>query len=188
MSGKTAVVVVYESMFGNTQRVAEAISEGLRSTLTVELLRVDQAPDVLPAEVQLLVVGGPTHAFSMSRSSTRGSASAQGTVVMPVETGIREWLGQLRHEDRAAVVATFDTRVAKARRLPGSAAKAAAKVLRRQGFTSLAGSASFYVDDSPGPLSEGELARARAWGRSLAAQVRPAETDSTDPTVDRRAK
>jgi hypothetical protein len=187
MSEKAVSLVVYESMFGNTERVAGAIAEGLRSKARVELVRVDQAPRVLPAGLELLVVGGPTHAFSMSRAGTRSGASEQGAVVMPVEAGIREWLDQLRQEGGPATVATFDTRVTKVRRLPGSAAKAAAKVLRRRGFKSLAASASFFVEDSLGPLSEGELDRARAWGRGLAAQLWPAGTDSTDPAADRSA-
>ena len=187
MSEKVHAFVVYESMFGNTERIAKAIGEGLGSTVEVELVRVDQAPKVLPADLELLVVGGPTHAFSMSRSSTRDSASAQGTIVMPSQIGIREWLDQLRHEKGAPVVATFDTRVTKVRRLPGSAGKAAAKVLRRNGFKLLAKSASFFVEDSLGPLSDGELDRARAWGESLAAQLRPQGQVQTDPPVERRS-
>jgi len=125
--------VVYESMFGNTEKVARAIREGLEQAVDTELARVDRCPATVPAGVRLLVVGGPTHAFSMSRASTRAEASSQGDVVMPPETGIREWIDGLDPPDGRVVVATFDTRVTKARRLPGSAAKAAARALRRRG-------------------------------------------------------
>jgi hypothetical protein len=186
MSENAQALVVYESMFGNTEQVAEAIGEGLRSKVEVEVVRVDRAPDVLPDSVELLVVGGPTHAFSMSRPSTRDGASAQGTVVMPSQVGIREWLDRLRPHDGTAVFATFDTRVTKVRRLPGSAAKAAAKVLRRRRLGVVAESVSFFVEDSTGPLSEGELDRARAWGVSLAARFEPRGMGTTNPAVQPR--
>ncbi|TCM50562.1 flavodoxin domain-containing protein [Kribbella sp. VKM Ac-2568] len=186
MSENAQALVVYESMFGNTEQVAEAIGEGLRSKVEAEVVRVDRAPEVLPDSLDLLVVGGPTHAFSMSRPGTRESASAQGTVVMPSQVGIREWLDRLLPDDGTAIFATFDTRVTKVRKLPGSAAKAAAKVLRRRGVGVVAESVSFYVEDSAGPLSEGELDRARAWGASLAARFEPRGTGSTDPAVQPR--
>jgi hypothetical protein len=174
MAENAHVLVVYESMFGNTGEVAEAIAEGMRSAADVEVVRVDAAPAHLPAGTDLLVVGGPTHAFSMSRSSTRTSAVEQGTVVMPIEAGIRDWLDTLRPENGAAVpVASFDTRVTKVRRLPGSAAKAAAKALKRDGFKLLVPPASFYVEDMTGPLSEGELDRARSWGKNLMDRLVP---------------
>lgn len=171
MTKSVRALIVYESMFGNTEQIAQAIGDGLRSTAEVQLSRVDQAPAALPVDIDLLVVGGPTHAFSMSRPSTRQSASGQGRLVMPIEVGIREWLGRLRHEQGAPVVATFDTRVSKARRLPGSAAKAAGKALRGRRFELLAEPVSFWVGDSAGPLDDGELARARAWGNDLANQL-----------------
>lgn len=157
-------LVVYESMFGNTEKVAAAIRDGLERAIDTDLVRVDRCPAQLPADVRLLVVGGPTHAFSMSRASSRSSASSQGDLVMPTQTGIREWIDQLDAAGTRAVVATFDTRVTKVRRLPGSAAKAAAKALRRRGFQRITDPESFYVDDSTGPISEAELPRAREWG------------------------
>lgn len=163
--------VVYESMFGNTEKVARAIREGLEQAVDTELARVDRCPATVPAGVRLLVVGGPTHAFSMSRASTRAEASSQGDVVMPPETGIREWIDGLDPPDGRVVVATFDTRVTKARRLPGSAAKAAARALRRRGFELVAESASFFVDDSTGPVSGSELVRAREWGELLGREL-----------------
>ncbi|WP_406054077.1 flavodoxin family protein [Kribbella sp. NBC_00889] len=175
MSDITRALVVYESMYGNTARIASAICAGLRQSIPTEMVPAYRAPTVIPGDVRLLVVGGPTHAFSMSRASTRQEARNQHTVVMPTETGIREWLDMLTADTpstpgrrRAQVdVATFDTRIAKVRRLPGSAARSAAKVLRRLGFRVLLGSASFFVDESTGPIREVEIERARRWGEEL---------------------
>ena len=86
-------LVVHESMFGNTRTIAMAIAEALPRPVVVTC--VAEAPHPLPAHVDLLVVGGPTHAFSMSRSTTRHDAVAQGAATADEERGIREWLGDL---------------------------------------------------------------------------------------------
>ena len=81
-----------------------------------------------------------------------------------------EWLDEVVAPDNLSV-ATFDTRIAKARHMPGSAAKAAAKGMRKHGYSTLVKPESFYVDDVAGPLRPGEVERARAWGEKLAAEV-----------------
>lgn len=172
MSGAPRALIVHESMFGNTRKVADAIAEGLRTAIDVELVRADQAPAVLPDEVVLLVVGGPTHAFGMSRPATRVDASARGDLPVPT-SGIREWLQQLRCREAPLVSAAFDTRVVRVRLLPGSAARAAARVLHRRGYEAVLPPTSYYVHDVPGPLAAGELERARRWGEELAGQLAP---------------
>lgn len=160
-------LVVHESMWGNTRTVAEAVASRLGDDVTV--LDVADAPVPLPADVDLLVVGGPTHAFSMSRSSTRQDAVTKGAEEGHSTRGIREWLGELS-ESNHVDVATFDTRVGKVRHLPGSAAKAAGKEVRRHHLGRLVDTESFYVDDMAGPLLDGELDRARAWADTLASR------------------
>lgn len=71
-------LVVYESMFGNTERLAAAIAAGVSRHLEVESTDVASAPQVLPESLDLLVVGGPTHAFSMTRADTWKEAFALG--------------------------------------------------------------------------------------------------------------
>lgn len=170
MSGTLRALVVYESMFGNTQQIAEAIAEGLRDVAGVELVAVGAAPSPLPTDVDLVVVGGPTHAFGMTRPATRADASTQGPVVMSPDRGIREWLNEL--PGSRGSVATFDTRVGKVRRLPGSAAHGAARALRHRGFGLLTKPESFFVEDVQGPLQEGEVGRARRWGQRLGHELR----------------
>jgi len=165
----TRVLVVYESMFGNTREIAKAVAEGLADAGTVDLVEVGAAPAVLPDDVDLLVVGAPTHAFGLSRPSTRKSAAGQAVgEVVSTGIGLREWLEGLRPNDKTVVVTAFDTRV-KVPLMPGSAARRALGRLRGLGFPALARSASFYVTGTPGPLREGELDRARQWGARLAA-------------------
>jgi flavodoxin len=163
-------LVVYESMFGNTEEVARAVAEGLTSHVEVELADVGESPTV-PADCALVVVGGPTHAFSMTRPETRADAVRQGAAPRSTAVGIREWLATLSQGPRSARVATFDTRVERVRRLPGSAARRADRVARKLGYTRMIEPESFYARDVKGPLVTGERDRARAWGERLAAQV-----------------
>lgn len=156
--------VVYESMFGNTARIARAIVDGLQRHFDVEVHAVDDG--IWPAGVDLVVVGGPTHAFSMSRSTTRDDAVSQGATADPT-VGLREWLDDLS-EGHDTPFAAFDTRVDMVRHLPGSAAKAAAKQARKLGYREITRPESFYVEDVPGPLIEGEEQRASVWGSQLA--------------------
>jgi hypothetical protein len=179
-------LVVYESMFGNTQKVAEAVTAGLRRSVETELVPVDRAPAPLLEPLDLLVVGGPTHAFSMTRERTREDAVRQGAEVLQVSTGLREWIARLTpvadvrwsggHGSAlpaagGRALATFDTRAEKARRLPGSAARAAAKHLRRLGYRTVVTPESFLVVDVAGPLVAGELERAREWGQRLGQEL-----------------
>lgn len=162
-------LVVYESMFGTTRDIAEAIAEGLSSTMSVTVTEVGAAPKEVPADIGLLVVGGPTHAFGMSRPSTREDAAKQTATLVSTGIGIREWLAEAEI-DASVPVAVFDTRVDRPR-LPGSAAAAAAKRLRRRGRR-ITAKASFYVTGREGGPVDGELGRARWWGRVIAPEPR----------------
>ena len=172
------VLVVYESMFGNTEAIAQAVAEGMRRAAQqsppgqpVRVVPVAEAPSRIADDVTMLLVGGPTHAFSMSRESTRADAVRQGATGTP-RVGIREWIDSC--EPRADLpVHTFDTRV-HVRMMPGSAAKQAAIALRHRGFQRAERGESFWVDGKDGPLSHDEIVRARAWGAFLEEALAPA--------------
>jgi len=162
-------LVMYESMFGNSERVAQAVAEGLAEGMDVVVRDAAVAPaGQIPGDVDLLVAGGPTHAFSMSRPNTREDAIRQGAGQGSSGSGLREWLDGLPEDLQALPCATFDTRVSRVRRLPGSAARSAAKVLRRHGGRMITAPESFFVDDVAGPLAEDQIDRAVAWGRQVA--------------------
>jgi hypothetical protein len=168
-------LVVFESMFGNTQTVAEAIAHGLSPRVDVDVVEVGEAPPAVPDDIDLLIVGGPTHAFGMSRLRTRKDAASKGAVVSK-RIGMREWIDGLPSGRSRIVATTFDTKVKKPR-TPGSAARGAERRLRQHGFRMLAPAATFYVDDVKGPLLEGETQRAREWGEDLAAHLGAALTN-----------
>jgi hypothetical protein len=164
-------VVVFESMFGNTEAIARAVAEGLSSRMTVDVVEVDRARTVVSDDVDLVVLGAPTHAFGLSRERTRTDATGRdGSRQASTWIGIREWLAVASRRSPNGKAAAFDTRV-RTPHLPGSAARAACRRLRRLGFDVIAPPESFYVADLPGPLLAGETERAREWGVSLAAAL-----------------
>lgn len=162
-------LVVYESMFGNTEEVARAIGEGIAASMHADVVEVGAAPDTVPADVTLLVVGGPTHAFSMSWPTTRRDAAQRATTLVSRDRGIREWLGGLPATAAETEATAFDTRVTS--RVTGSAGRAASRRLDRLGYRLVAAFTSFRVKDVTGPLVDGEVDRARDWGRALGAEV-----------------
>ncbi|MBF6090561.1 flavodoxin domain-containing protein [Nocardia cyriacigeorgica] len=163
--------VVYESMYGNTAAVARAIADGLAEHASVEVLDVATA-DIAPLPpVDLVVVGGPTHAFGLSRPNTRADAATRTEKRVTVDIGIREWLDDLPPVPAGSRAAAFGTKVAKPPWLPGSSARGAAKRLRRLGYQLVGEPADFVVDGMMGPLIDGELVRARTWAEELAAAV-----------------
>ena len=167
-------LVVYESMYGNTHAVADAIAAGLGGE--VEVRPVHDAGTV-SGDVDLLVVGGPTHMHgltsAMSRKAAVSAAEEDAVTVEPgatEEPGLREWLRGL--EGTGLRAAAFDTRADARAALTGSAARGIARRLRRRGCD-VVDSQSFLVADSEGPLEDGELDRAREWAAGLASALAP---------------
>ena len=116
-------VVVHESMFGNTEQVAQHVADALRAIgATATVVEASQAEPGQLHGADLLVVGAPTHAFSLSRPNTREDAVCQGANPARTVLGVREWLATLETAFPAAAdrprVAVFDTRAEKVRRLP----------------------------------------------------------------------
>ncbi len=146
-------LVVFDTQFGNTEKVARAIGEGLEGAGLVRIASLAEAKEISLTGIDLLVVGGPT----------------QGHRPRPE---LRSWVLEIP----AAVfqrmtLATFDTRLNWPAFLAGSAAKSLAHAARRHQARLELPPESFIVTKSEGPLADGELERATAWGKSLAARV-----------------
>jgi len=170
-------LVVYESMYGNTRAVAEAIADTLAARYEVAVAPVAEAPEAPNAD--LLVVGGPTHMHGLTTSMTRHmavkAAQEDDHHLEPAagdEHGLRQWLRALP-ERGGARAAAFDTRGDANAALTGSASRGITRRLRRRGYDVVA-SESYLVDDAEGPLQDGELDRARAWAAGLAESRHPA--------------
>jgi flavodoxin-like protein len=169
-------VVVYESMYGNTHHVADAIAAGLQDSFQVTVVPVAEASAAILAEADLVVVGGPTHAHGMSRAATRraaGDAAAKpdsGVTVEPgaLGPGLREWFDSLGQYPVKA--AAFDTRIHGPSAITGRAAKGVTRLLRAHGFEVAVKPESFLVT-TKNVLDPGETTRARDWAARLGANV-----------------
>lgn len=155
-------LVVVESWFGNTREIAESIAGGITERGgQVRIVSVEDAAVEVPAEVDVLVIGAPTHNRGLSTAETRDKATeGRGG------RGVREWIesAELREDLRVAV---FDTTTGRGW-LSGSAAKAAAKILSRREPRVPAETQSFTVRGFQGPLKAGETQAAHQWGQRLA--------------------
>jgi Flavodoxin domain len=162
-------LVVYESWFGNTRRIAEKVAAVLAKEGDVTLVSVD---DPIPSlqGLDLVVLGAPTHVHGLSSKRSREGAFDQGAEGWNPGIGARGWIGRLPQGGGPAF-AVFDTRAHKSTLLVGSAAHRMAHRLRRRGYELVTEPESFFVEGTPGPLEEGELERAWEWGRTLANEV-----------------
>jgi hypothetical protein len=169
-------MVVYESMFGNTRVIADAIAKGLEPVGIVVVVLVPEAGHEMLADVDLLVVGGPTHFHGMSRTRTRKWAAAtaqkpKNDLVLDRDAqgpGVSDWLRSLGHGHTK--VAAFDTRFRGPAVLRGRASRVISRKLRRHGFEVVLKPESFFVT-LQNQLEPGEEARAQEWGKRLAASV-----------------
>jgi hypothetical protein len=167
-------VVVYESMYGNTHLIADAIAAGLRPQFEVTVVSVSDAGGDVLAGADLVVVGGPTHGRGMSRAVSRaGAADAANkpgsrlTLELgALGPGLRDWFDTVgQHTGKAAA---FDTRGDAPAWMSGRACKGIARKLRGHGFDLAAEPASFLVSKE-NRLLDGEQGHAREWGERLAA-------------------
>ncbi len=151
--------IVYDSVFGNTEKIAQAIGDALGSQEEVEVLRVGQVSPEQWAGITVLVVGSPTRAFSPTPA-------------------IKKFLGGIpRRGLKGVKVAAFDTRIliedVDSRILPplvklfGYAAEPIANRLKKKEGELAVPPKGFFVEGSEGPLKEGELERAADWARQI---------------------
>lgn len=155
-------LVVYESQFGNTEKIALAIADALRAFGQARAVRVDPTHPIDLQGVDMLVVGGPTQSWG-------------------VTSGIRSFLEKLPLTQlRQLSIACFDTRLRQPRWLSGSAAGVMAKNLQKMGVAPRVPAESFLVSGKEGPLLEGELDRAAVWASALPARLERGEVLQPD--------
>lgn len=157
-------MVVYDSAFGNTEEVAQAIGRALAPLGDVETVRVGDVKPAQLAGLTLLIVGSPTQKFR------------------PLPT-ISNWLKGIPGRGLDGVkVAAFDTRIPQSKidevgilaffvKIFGYAAKPIADRLVKKGGRLVVAPEGFYVGDTKGPLLKGELERAADWARQIVAAL-----------------
>jgi len=153
------IVILFDSYFGNTEKTASSIKEGLNSHGEVTLKRINEASPEMLKGIDLLILGTPTRAFRPTK------AAVDFLKKLPAHslTGIR--------------IAAFDTRISlddvdsKFLRfmagLFGYAAEPLQKFLLKKGGIAAGNPEGFYVEGTEGPMTDGELRRASHWAGSL---------------------
>ena len=142
-------LVVFDSQYGNTEKIARQIASTLQEFGSARAVRVtDFTPEALQ-DIHLLVVGSPTQAWNTTTAMKSFFTSLESVM------------------SKQVFVAAFDTRVDKPQILTGSAANAMAKQLKRQGIKLLLKPKSFLVTGMEGPLAYDEPEHATTWAREL---------------------
>jgi flavodoxin len=156
-------LVIYDSVFGNTKKVAEAIGEVLKDDNESCTYSVNETGADMFENLDLIIVGSPTRKFSPTPAT-------------------KQFISHLeRKYMRGVKVATFDTRVDEndinssflkfMLKSFGYAAKPLANRLKRKGGKEIVKPKGFFVYDTKGPLKEGELERAAEWARKIKEKV-----------------
>ena len=145
------ILVVYDSVYGNTETIAHAIAEALPGE--VQAQRVGETDPVELASADLLIIGSPTH----------------GALPTEAVQALVDRIGPPAH--KGARAATFDTRLTWGflERWGGFAAAKISALLEDKGWTQASEPGGFFVRGlKKGPLKKGEVERAAAWGKDLA--------------------
>ena len=142
-------LVIYDSIYGNTEKIAQAIASVLGERATVHLARVGQDEPVDWSEFELVVMGGPIHRVNLS------AAMKALLKEMP------------KRALRGACVAAFETCYRNPRWQRGAAARRLARKARKLGGRLVVPAESFFVAGREGPLEEDEEGRAREWARTI---------------------
>ena len=143
------ILVIYDSTYGTTEQLAQAILDALGERASVRLMRINKVQHSDLENVDLLVLGCPTH----KRKPTHAVLAFLDCVSKRSLDGIS--------------AAVFDTRYRKPRLLTGSAARRVAQSLRKAGAEVEAPAESFFVASREGPLDEGESDRAADWALQI---------------------
>jgi hypothetical protein len=161
-------VVVYESLWGNTKAVARAVADGIGSG--TPCLATDEALPETIAQADLVVAGAPVLGFSLGSEQMR-SAIARDEAHAPTppdlsRPSLRSWLERLPHGTGRS--AAFETRIWWS---PRGATGDIEDRFTKAGYRPIAKARKFVVSGKYGPLREGEIERAREWGRELATAI-----------------
>ncbi len=159
-------VVVYESHWGNTAAVAEAIARGLGAG-AVAVSTADASPEAV-ADADLIVAGAPVLGFRLPTDQMLAGLANERSP-RPADLrgpSMRSWLAEVPAGHGRA--ATFETGIWWS---PGGATGAIARELGRAGYEPVGKGRRFVVNGRYGPLRDGELERAERWGAELRSAV-----------------
>jgi flavodoxin I len=155
-------MVVYDSVFGNTEKIALAIGQALGSPEEVETLRVSEVKPEQLTGLTLLIVGSPTRQFSPTGATTSFLKSLPKGGLKGIKVTAFDTRFTVSAIERVRILAFFV-------KIFGYAAKPIANRLEKKGGELAIPPEGFYVGDTEGPLLEGELERAADWAKKIVA-------------------
>jgi flavodoxin I len=143
------VLIVYDSVYGNTREVAEALGNAIGADALV--VKADQVETAQLENIDLLIVGSPTQGGRPTKPVQDFIASLPEAVAKGLK------------------IASFDTRYAsRFAKVFGFAANRIAERLKEKGGIIASPPEPFIVTGKKGPLKDGELERAGRWARGIA--------------------
>jgi len=149
-------LIVYDSMYGNTEQIAKSIGGAI--TGDVKVLRIGEVNPSELESIDFLIVGSPTQGFRPTKSVQTFIESIPGDTLKGIDA------------------AAFDTRIPTSEvgtglrllmKMGGYAAGRSAEVLKKKGGNLAVPPEGFFVKDKEGPLKEGELERAGSWAKEI---------------------
>jgi flavodoxin len=162
-------LIIYDSQYGNTEKVARAIAEGMQQAggeqMTLTVLRVHGVTPEHFKGLGLLVMGSPTQKFNPTGSITFFLRNIpwgelKGVAVTGFDTRLTP-----EEINRTKVLAFFV-------KFFGYAGKTIALQLVSKGGKLVLPAEGFLVQGMEGPLVDGELERAKTWGKEIVAEMK----------------
>lgn len=156
-------LVVYDSVYGNTEKIARRIAVGLEDAAEVRAVPVAEVKADDLKGLDLLLVGSPTQAFGMIAGPKAFFKNLPAGAIKGVKVAAFDTRMDTRNVD--SKVFTFMAG------LFGYAAEKIARALKAGGGVEAAAPGGFIVTGKEGPLKDGELDRAGAWAREIISQM-----------------
>lgn len=150
------ILVVYDSYFGNTERIALAIKDSIPENKHVLVKKISEFNTNDLEGVEVIIVGSPTRAFRPTE--------AIANFLKKIDVSKYKWIAfdtgvnteQVKSKVLNVMVKLF-----------GYAAPNMAKIIKKAGGVMLADPETFYVIDNEGPLVAGEIDRFHKWIESV---------------------
>lgn len=153
-------LIIYDSVFGNTEKIAHAIGRALAMSIHVKVNKIDEMTPEKLADYDLLIIGSPTRQFRPTTALSQFLKKIPDNYFKGIKTAV------------------FDTRFSESEikkirilwffvKIFGYAAESIAKQVRRKGAELIVPPEPFYVNKTEGPLKAGEIERVQNWADRL---------------------
>lgn len=152
-------LILYDSFFGNTEKIAQAMADILLGKAEVQIMRISEAASLTLQGIDLLIVGSPTRGFRPS--------DATQSFFNNLPAGCLDGKNAAAFDTRMDPVSVTSRMLKFMMKSFGYADKTILAELQKKGASIVSIGQGFIVNGSEGPLKDGELERAAAWAKTL---------------------